>query len=242
VNLISVVLPTYNERANVVPLVRAIADVLAGGGHDFEILVVDDNSPDGTYQAILDLGEPRIRGVLRTENRGFANSIRCGLENARGDIFVIMDSDGNHQPRYLLPMIEALKFYDCVSGSRFVYGGRMNSRRRHLLSWAFNIFTRVMTSGQITDSLYGFVAIHRRVMERVDYDAVFWGYGDYCIRLMFYLQRLGASVLQIPVVNGERAIGEGNDKFVRTFLQYFREVVALSYRVRVKGDDDASAQ
>jgi dolichol-phosphate mannosyltransferase len=233
--MISVILPTYNERENVVPLARAIAGELAG--HDFEILVVDDNSPDGTSQAVQDIGDARIQCIVRTENRGFANSIREGLERARGDIFIIMDSDGNHQPKYLPIMIEALQFYDCVSGSRFVYGGRMNSRRRHLLSWMFNIFTRVMTSGQITDSLYGFVAIHRRVMEQIDYDAVFWGYGDYCIRLMFYLQRQGASVLQIPVINGERAAGEGNDRFVKVFLQYFREVMALTWRTRVRKND-----
>ncbi|MDB4964863.1 MAG: putative glycosyltransferase family 2, partial [Myxococcales bacterium] len=235
---ISVILPTYNERDNVVPLARAIAEELAG--REFEVLVVDDNSPDGTCQAVNDIGDPRIRGLLRTENRGFANSIRCGLENARGDLFIIMDSDWNHQPKYLPVMIEALEFYDCVSGSRFVYGGRMNSRRRHLLSWTFNIFTRLMTSGQITDSLYGFVAIHRRVLEKVDYDAVFWGYGDYCIRLMYYLQRQGATVLQIPVVNGERQTGEGNDRFFKVFMQYFREVVALTWRARVRGNDASS--
>jgi dolichol-phosphate mannosyltransferase len=236
--MISVILPTYNERDNVVPLARAIASEL--DGQEFEVLVVDDNSPDGTCRAVNEIGDARIRGILRTENRGFANSIREGLERARGDVFVIMDSDGNHQPKYLPIMIEALEFYDCVSGSRFVYGGRMSNRRRHLLSWMFNIFTRVMTSGQITDSLYGFVAIHRRIMERVDYDAVFWGYGDYCIRLMYYLQRQGASVLQIPVINGERRSGEGNDRFVKVFVQYFREVMALTWRVRVKGRDASS--
>jgi dolichol-phosphate mannosyltransferase len=235
--MISVILPTYNERENVVRLVGAIGAELVAHNYQYEILVVDDNSPDGTAQAVRDLGDPHVRAIVRTEDRGFAKSIRCGLENARGDILVIMDSDGNHQPRYLPIMVEALQFFDCVSGSRFVYGGRMQSRKRHLLSWAFNIFTRVMTNGQITDSLYGFVAIHRRVLERVDYDAVFWGYGDYCIRLMYYLQHNGASVLQIPVVNGERLGGEGNDKFVRTFWQYFREVIALSARARIKGQD-----
>ncbi len=229
---ISIILPTYNERRNVLPLIAAIEDVMRG--REYEVLVVDDNSPDGTYAAVCELGRPRVRAILRTEDRGFAKSIRCGLEEARGDIFVIMDSDFNHQPKYLPFMIDALDGYDCVSGSRFVYGGKMNSRRRHLASWGFNIFTRVMTGGQITDSLYGFVAIHRRVMERIDYDAVFWGYGDYCIRLMYYLQQQNAQILQIPVVNGERLTGEGNDKLVRTFWQYFREVVSLTYKVRLR--------
>ncbi len=231
---ISVVLPAYNERDNLVPLIAGLHASLAA--YDHEIVVVDDNSPDGTAQAIEALHDPLVRCIVRTTDRGFANSIRCGLEHATGDVFVIMDSDFNHGPEYVPALIEALRFYDCASGSRFVYGGKMNSVPRHYLSWAFNIFTRVATGGLVTDSLYGFIAIHRRVMEAVDYDDVFWGYGDYCIRLMYYLQMQGRSILQIPVVNGNRLAGEGNDKFLATFWQYFREVLALAYRIRVKGD------
>jgi dolichol-phosphate mannosyltransferase len=227
---ISVVLPTYNEKENVIPLVAAIKEVLED--RSFEILVVDDNSPDGTCEAVRALGDPRVKCILRTEDRGFAKSIRCGLESADGEVIIIMDSDFNHQPKYIPIMLDALDHYDCVTGSRFLYGGMMNSRTRHLLSWTFNIFTRVMTGGQITDSLYGFVAIHRRVIERVHYDDVFWGYGDYCIRLLYYLQQVGADVLQIPMVNGERLGGEGNSKFFSVFLQYFREVMKLAYRNR----------
>jgi dolichol-phosphate mannosyltransferase len=232
---VSVILPAYNERENVIPLVAALHESLSRFEH--EILVVDDNSPDGTAQAIAALADSRVRCIVRTEDRGFAKSIRCGLENATGDVFVIMDSDFNHQPHYLPAMIDGLRFYDCVSGSRFVYGGKMDTKTRHLLSWGFNIFTRAMTGGRVTDSLYGFLAIKREVMQSIRYDDVFWGYGDYCIRLLYYLQRDERTILQIPVVNGKRPAGDGNDRFVAVFWQYFREVVTLTYRARVKGDD-----
>src|SRR5687767_13316932 len=96
---VSIVLPTYNEKETITVLVKAIHDAIPGYEH--EIIVVDDNSPDGTYQAVVDMQQPYARGILRTKDRGFANSIRCGLENASGDILIIMDSDFNHQPKYL---------------------------------------------------------------------------------------------------------------------------------------------
>jgi len=229
---VSVILPTYNEKENVVELVVEIHKHLSQ--YDHEILVVDDNSPDGTYQALKDLKYPFVRAILRTEDRGFAKSIRCGLENATGDIFVVMDSDFNHQPKYLPFMIDSLKYYDCVTATRFQYGGRMGDREqsRELLSWWFNIFVRIMTWGQITDSLYGFYAVKRKILQLLNYDDIFWGYGDYCIRLFYYLQERRVNILQFPAVNGQRPYGNGNSNFLKVFIQYFEAVCKLAFRIR----------
>lgn len=229
---ISVVLPTYNERDNIEPLIEAIHTSISNFDH--EILVVDDNSPDGTYQLIASLEYPYVKPILRTVNRGLASSIRYGLEHAEGNIFVIMDSDFNHQPKYLPFMLQALSYYDCVSASRFLYGGKMDSRLRHLLSWTFNIFVRLMTGGLITDNLYGFLAIKRTALEQCNFNDIFWGYGDYCIRLLYYLQKRETSILQIPAVNGRRRQGEGNSRFFQVFWQYFKEVLKLAYKVRIR--------
>ncbi len=230
--LISVILPTYNEKGNIISLIDAIHEELKKYSH--EIVVVDDNSPDGTYRAIADLNYPYVKAILRTENRGFANSIRCGLENTKGDVLIVMDSDFNHSPSYLPFMIDNLKYYDCVTASRFLYGGSMDSRIRHLCSWIFNIFVRIMTGGSITDSLYGFFSIKRKIIEQCNYDDIFWGYGDYCIRLLYFLQIKNTNVLQFPAINGKRRQGEGNSRFIKVFLQYFTEVVKFSYRIRIK--------
>jgi dolichol-phosphate mannosyltransferase len=229
---VSVVLPTFNERGSIVKLVLAIHDALRG--YDHEILVVDDNSPDGTYDVVDKSGLSYTRAILRTEDKGFAKSIRCGIENAIGDVIVIMDSDFNHQPKYLPFMIDTLNHYDCVCASRFIYGGSMENRNRHTLSWIFNIFVRLMTGGKITDSLYGFLAVKRDELQKVKYDDVFWGYGDYCIRLLYYMQKNATSVLQFPAVNGKRIAGEGNSRFFRVFRQYFVAVVKLSYKIKFK--------
>jgi len=229
---ISVILPTYNEKDNILLLIEAVHSELID--YDHEIIVIDDNSLDGTYQTVLNLHYPYIKTILRTDNRGLANSIRCGLENAKGTIFVVMDSDFNHQPKYLPFMIQSLSYYDCVSASRFLYGGKMNSRSRHILSWLFNIFVRLITGGAITDTLYGFFSIKRKVIEQRNYDNIFWGYGDYFIRLMYYLQKNKVQILQFPAINGERKGGIGNSTFLKTFNQYFVSTVQLAIRGRIR--------
>lgn len=226
-NSISIILPCFNEKGNIIPLISEIREVLNSQVH--EIIVVDDNSPDGTYQAVIDLNIPEVKAILRTKDPSFAKSIRTGIEASQGNIIVIMDSDFNHEPKYLPIMIANCQFYDVVSGSRFVYGGNMNSRFRHISSWLFNIFIRILTKKLITDSLFGFIAIKREVIEQIEFDNVFWGYGDYCIRLMYYLQERSFSILQIPVVLGQRKYGEGNKKLVKTLFKYLKATLHLIF-------------
>jgi len=228
---ISVIVPTFNEKENILLLIDAIHAELSDFTH--EILVVDDNSPDGTYQLMCAQKHNFVKPILRTQNPSLAASIRCGLEHATGEIFVVMDSDFNHQPKYIPQMIKNLEFYDVVVGSRFLYGGAMDSRVRHILSWNFNIFIRCVLRKHITDSLYGFYAIRRSAMAKVNYDKIFWGYGDYCIRLMYYLQELDTPILQIPVVNRRRSRGQANTRFLKIFFQYTSETFKLLFRERV---------
>ena len=217
--MISVILPTYNESEGIVRLLAGLNEALAD--HECEMLVVDDNSPDGTYFLVRDSGLANVKVILREYDPGLAASIRCGIENSVGDIIVIMDSDGNHHPKYIKFMVEALEFYGCVAGSRFLYGGYEGRKPlRHVLSYLFNIFLRFITNGQITDSLFGYVAIKRNVLEKLNFDEIFTGYGEYCIRLMFYLQKNSVPILQIPAVRTPRLGGRGNERFLGVFLKY----------------------
>ena len=231
--LVSIVLPAYNERDNLLELIPRISKNLAE--YSIEILVVDDNSPDGTIDALKEKNLPFVRVVPRKTSRGFALSIRDGIESAKGDAIVVMDSDGNHQAEYLSILISNLQYLDCEIGSRFQYGAGMDSQFRQLSSWIFNIITRMLTGGMITDHLFGFLAIRRSRLEMILFDKVFWGYGDYCIRLLFYLQRLNTPILQIPTNNGERLHGVPNSRMIRVLLKYSYAVLILIWKERVLG-------
>jgi len=223
---VSVVLPCYNEKENILSLIKAISLELEG--YNFEIVVVDDNSPDGTFDLIHTSDLPHTVAHKRTRSPSLAESIRHGIEHSSGNIVVVMDSDFNHKPECLPVLLANIKFYDCVSASRFVYGGDMGNKFRHISSWLFNIFNRILTRTSITDSLFGYFAIKRDILDGVDFDKVFWGYGDYCIRLMYYLQKGNVSILQIPGVLGQRLGGQGNTKMLKTLRQYTTEVFKLA--------------
>lgn len=229
--LVSIILPTYNEKGNIIQLIQAIQSELKS--INYEIIVVDDNSPDDTYNVVKEANLNHTRAILRTIDKGFAKSIRCGIENSSGSRIIIMDSDFNHQPKYLPFMIQSLDFYQCVTASRFVYGGSMENKLRHILSHLFNLFVRVMTGTQITDSLYGYLAIRKEIFENIKFDEVFWGYGDYCIRLMYFFQKNKNDILQYPAINGKRLSGDGNSNFFKVFKLYFKAVIKLTYKIRI---------
>lgn len=221
-------MPTFNEERNITFLIAEIKKYLAN--FTKEILVIDDNSSDKTVENVERefKSDPEIKVIIRQQNRGLANSIREGIEKAKGEIIVVMDTDFNHQPKYLPFMIQAMDFYDCVTASRFLYGGKMSSRLRHILSYLFNIFVRILTGGYITDNLYGFFAIKRKLLAQQNLNSIFWGYGDYFIRLLYYLQKSNVQILQFPAVNGERKSGTGNSTFFKTFCQYFIATIKLA--------------
>src|SRR5688500_3625929 len=123
-----VVLPTYNERENLEPLVRAVRGVLAEAAPDHTILVVDDSSPDGTGELAdrLARADPHVRVLHRPHKEGLGQAYLAGFDVAlrEGAAFVLeMDADFSHDPSYLAPMIDAAAEADLVLGSRYVRGG-----------------------------------------------------------------------------------------------------------------------
>ncbi len=222
---VSVVLPSYNEKLNLLELIPEIQKNLSD--YKFEIIVVDDNSSDGCVVALKELNIPNLKVIQRFTDRGFAKSIRTGIDQSMGQKVLIMDSDFNHRPEYLPFMIESLKFYPCVMGSRFLYGGGMETKTRLMLSWFFNLFVRITTKHWVTDNLYGLIAIRREALLSLNFDKIFWGYGDYAIRLLYYLQKMKTPILQFPSLNGTRRHGEGQKRFFQVFAKYTLAVVNL---------------
>lgn len=232
--MISVILPTYNEREGIAELVSEVLAVVRAARVDAEVLVVDDDSPDGTAAHLAEAfaADPAVRVHVRRGERGLASAIRRGLEEARGEIAIVMDSDGNHDPVLLPLMARCAEEFDVVVGSRYVLGGGMlTSRFRYWASYAFNILIRVVLGLRIHDNLSGYLAFRRSLLSRLDADAIFYGYGDYAIRLLHEVVRRGGRVLEIPTVYRFRKGGESKTRFFAYFWTYLASV----FRLRLAG-------
>ena len=240
---VSVILPTFNERDNICDLVDAIHRELEPAGYAYEVLVVDDNSPDGTAEvvrlryrlegaatALLPGSERgRLRLFVRTQNRGLANSIRDGLLAAQGQTLVVMDTDFNHDPVMIPQMVDLLRYYDLVIGSRFVMRGGMEDRLRYHFSQIYNVFIRALFQTQIQDNLSGYFAIRRERLYSLAplFPAIFYGYGDYFIRLLLAAWRQGWKILEVPVFYILRRHGDSKTGFWSVFKKYTAAVLRL---------------
>ncbi len=229
---VSVVLPTYNEADNIVGLVKMIvANIPDEWQH--EIIVVDDNSPDGTLEVVQRaFGEDsKVIPILRVTDRGLAKSIRAGLERAQGDHLVIMDTDFTHDPAEIPKMLHLGRVANIVVGSRFCAGGAMEDVPHYLFSLFYNWFIRVVLRTQIQDNLSGFLLIDRDSLLQLPFDRIFFGYGDYCFRLLHYAQKRNLSLLEIPVKYRTRQKGQSKSVFWKLFFSYTRALIKLKLEV-----------
>lgn len=228
--MVSIILPTYNERQGIAEVCAEILAITRAARLEVEVLVVDDDSPDGTAAHVAEVfaAEPAVRAHVRRGERGLATAIRHGLHEARGDTIVVMDSDGNHDPVLVPLMVRCAEEFDVVVGSRYVIGGGMlTSRFRYWASYAFNLLVRVVLGLRVHDNLSGYFAFRRVVLARFDADRVFYGYGDYAVRLLYQIVRGGGRVLEIPTVYRFRKGGESKSRLVAYSWTYFGSVLRL---------------
>jgi len=198
-------------------------------GLGWEVVVVDDNSPDRTFEIATEAfrEQPSVILVLRTQDRGLANSIRTGVERSSGDVLIFMDTDFTHDPAEIPKMLHILEQCDVVIGSRFCAGGSMEDLPHYFMSLFYNWFLRVILRTQIQDNLSGFLAIKRRRLEQLPLEAIFFGYGDYCFRLLHHAQRGGFRLLEVPVQYKTRQKGRSKSVFWKLFFSYTYELVRL---------------
>jgi dolichol-phosphate mannosyltransferase len=229
---VSVVLPTYNEAPTIADVVREVVSALSNEARPYEVLVVDDESPDGTADVLARAfaKTPEVRLVHRQGTRGLALSIRDGIRAARGEVVVVMDADFNHDPRSLTSLLAGIGEFDLVSGSRFVAGGGMYSRMRLAGSGAMNAVIRALVRTHVRDNLAGFFAARSSLLRSLPEERIFWGYGDYYFRLLWYARHAGAKIVEIPVVYRPREGGKSKTRFARTTLSYCWE--ALRFAVK----------
>lgn len=206
-----VVIPTYNEAENILPLAR---DVLAQSPR-LDVLVVDDASPDGTGRLVAEAGasEPRLRLLARAGKLGLGTAylagFRYGLDHGYGLVFT-MDGDGSHAPSYLPALLEAARSHDLVLGSRYVPGGGIENwplHRRALSAFA-NFYTRTLLRLPVRDCTAGFRGYSRDVLLRVDPFSVRSSGYSFLEEMLCRVVRAGFCVGEVPIVFRDRTRGE----------------------------------
>ena len=205
-----VVVPTYNEADNLPLLVPA----LLAQDERLEILVVDDDSPDGTGKCADDLAlaNPRVHVLHRSQKQGIGPAYRAGIFRALelgADVVAQMDADLSHPPEMLTAMLGELERHDVVSGSRYLDGITVVNWpiERVLISYFGNAYVRRVTGLAITDTTSGFRCVRREVFERIGIDRVRANGYAFQIELNFHFACMGARVKELPFYFVDRRRG-----------------------------------
>jgi dolichol-phosphate mannosyltransferase len=207
-----IIVPTYNEAENIQPFLH---QVLSLTPPEVEALVVDDNSPDGTGKVVRSLKKenPRIHLLERREKLGLGSAYVAGFKwgIAREYYVVIeMDADFSHDPKYLQPMLDYLKRYDFVIGSRYVKGGgTVNwSLFRKFISRAGNFYARAMLGAPIADFTGGFNGWNRKVLTSLGLDTIRSDGYSFQIELKHRSFCKGFKFFEFPIVFEDRRVGQ----------------------------------
>jgi dolichol-phosphate mannosyltransferase len=226
-----VVIPTYNERGNIE---RIIAAVLAQDAR-LEVLVVDDGSPDGTGEIVdgIAASNPKVHAIHRAGKLGLGTAYLAGFKWAleqNYDFVFEMDADFSHDPVHLPQFLEAIRNADLVLGSRYRKGKVTVVNwpmSRLMLSYAANLYARVVTGLPLDDCTGGFKCFRRYVLEAIDLDSVRSNGYAFQIEMSFRAWQNGFRIVEIPIVFVDRT--EGESKMSKKII---REAVWMVWRLR----------
>jgi len=225
--MISVILPTYNEAENIRRIIPAIAKVFQDEKIQGEVIVVDDDSPDGTAGIASELGNSfPVRVYVRKSDRGLSKAVMKGFEMARGEICVVMDADLSHPVEKIPDMVQPILEGKCDAtvGSRYAGGGGARNwpLLRKIISKGAGLLAKGVT--RLSDPTSGFMALRKSILEGVTLDPLGWKI------VLEVVVKAKARVVEIPIVFADRAQGESKLGF-RAQMDYLRHLGRLyTYR------------
>ena len=229
-----IIIPTFNELENIQEL---IPDILNRYKNlDLNVLVVDDNSPDGTGKFVEELSEKesRVKLITRAGKMGLGSAyiegFRYALKNNYDYIFE-MDADYSHSPKEIKNFLKAVKKYDLVLGSRYVKGVNVVNwpMKRLLLSFFANHYTRVITGLPVFDATGGFKCFRRKVLESIDLNKIKSNGYTFQIEMTFKAWKKGFSIGEIPIIFIDRTAGQS--KMSRKIV---REAIFMVWKLRIR--------
>lgn len=207
---ISIILPTYNEAGNIEPLIDRTLSALGSYPGGVEVVVVDDDSPDGTWQQVQRMAaqDSRVRLIHRKNESGLTSAINRGIREARGAWIGWMDCDLSMPPEKWPDLAAALASgADMAVGSRYVPGGGdvAHSFTGRAFSRIINIYAGLVLDWSIKDYTSGFILARRQVFDQLDLRG---DYGEYCIDMLYRTKRAGHTIHELPYMCVPREAGE----------------------------------
>ena len=228
-----VIIPTYNEAQNITKLVPCVLNQAP----NLDVLVVDDNSPDGTAGLVRDMkdSDGHIHLIERPAKMGLGTAyvagFRFAIENSYDCVFE-MDADFSHDPKEIPTFLKNIENCDLVLGSRYIKGVRVLNwpMQRLLLSYSANVYTRIITGLPLHDATGGFKCYRRKVLEAIDLDKIKSNGYAFQIEMSFKAWKKGFKLLEIPIVFLDRR--SGDSKMSKNIIY---EAAFMLWKLRFRG-------
>jgi dolichol-phosphate mannosyltransferase len=225
--MISLIVPTYNEAKNLPKLLPLLYSELKKTKQKFEIVIVDDNSPDKTWSVATKYKMYNVRVIRRMKDRGLSNSVIEGFNKSKGDILGVIDADLSHPPSLLPKMIKEAEHNDIVIASRYIQSGRTSfTLFRKLVSIVATSLAKPLTS--VKDPMTGYFLINRKVIRGVKLHAV--GY-KILLEILVKGKYDKKKVIEVPFTFEKRFMGKSKLGF-KVYINYISHLFSLfSYKL-----------
>lgn len=226
----SIILPVFKELENLKILIPEIKNLLKE--IKYEIIIIDDNSNDGTSEYIQNNFPETIYFNRKLKEPSLGASVGDGIKISKYQFIMVMDSDFSHKTDYLLEMIEYQKVnnYNLICCSRFFKIKPKDFSIRFYLSKIYCYFLKIFLNLQTNDGLSGFFLLEKKYLENTHFNEIFYGYGDFYFRLLFYLKKKKIKYLNMGFKWQDRKIGKSKTKFINIFIKYSFEAVKLKFK------------
>jgi dolichol-phosphate mannosyltransferase len=224
--MISIIIPTYNEKNSILNTIKELKTHLKV---KHEILVMDDDSKDLTWKIVNDAKIPFVKAIRRTKNKSLSKAVIEGFENAKYENILVMDGDGQHDPKIIPLMLNEIKTHDFVSASRYIKGGSTKNWpiKRKITSKTATILSKLVLNQKITDPMSGFFLTKKSVYEQIKQKIKAKGYKIYLEMLSLYEQKTGhVKIKEIPYKFRIRKQDESKLK-TRVIINYIQSILSL---------------
>jgi dolichol-phosphate mannosyltransferase len=229
--LISTVVPTYNESMNIIPLVQRLLNA-AKDNYETEIIVVDDDSPDKTWEVVSDFAKnnnrPNVRVIRRINEKGLASAVYAGVRSAKGDIVSVIDADLMVPPEIISDLVQQLRDYDVAVASRYIKEGKdQRPKFRVFLSIIINLFIKSYLRLKVKDCTSCVFAAKKYVFNKIDLSTK--GFGEYFIEFLYKCKKNRFKTREIPVSYEPKRAG-GKSKSDSSYKTLFK--LGFQYGIR----------